>query len=229
MLDAARRLVPGPVRRSMKLSRVKVFERFGSTRYSRPALDGLDEKMLEYLPRSPGVFVELGANDGYSYSNTYFLERMCGWRGVLIEPLPYLHGICQRMRPRSQCFNVACVADESTTSVTIVDADVMSVTLGQQDPERERARINSSTRFDVPATTLSSVLDRANEPDIDFASIDVEGAELAVLDGLDLSRHTPTFLLVETSVPTEVEARLEGRMIPVAQLSHHDFLFRRVP
>jgi len=227
MLAEAKRLVPKSIRRSLKINRARVFERLGSARYSRPALDRLDEKVLAFLPSTPGVFVELGANDGYSYSNTYFLERMCGWRGVLIEPLPALHKICQRVRPRSQCFNLACVADDRTTSVTIADADVMSVTLGQQDPEQERRRILGFARFAVPASTLSAILDQANEPNIDFASVDVEGAELAVLDGLDLTRHTPSILLVETAVPDEVAARLEGWMVPVTQLSHHDYLFKK--
>ena len=35
-----------------------------------------------------GVFVELGAYDGYKYSNTFVLERCFGWRGVLIEANP---------------------------------------------------------------------------------------------------------------------------------------------
>ena len=39
-------------------------------------------------PRRQRTFVELGANDGVTFSNSYLLERCHGWRGVCIEPTP---------------------------------------------------------------------------------------------------------------------------------------------
>ena len=47
-----------------------------------------------HLTRRGGVFVEAGANDGYAQSNTYYFERMRGWSGVLIEPVPELAHHC---------------------------------------------------------------------------------------------------------------------------------------
>lgn len=38
--------------------------------------------------RDPGIFVELGALNGVTFSNTLFFERMFDWRGVLIEAQP---------------------------------------------------------------------------------------------------------------------------------------------
>src|SRR6266516_1818539 len=69
-------------------SRRALFERFGSARYSRVAIHGLDRMLERHLPRRPGTFVEAGAYDGVFQSNTYYLERFWGWSGVLIEPLP---------------------------------------------------------------------------------------------------------------------------------------------
>ena len=34
-----------------------------------------------------GIFVEIGAYDGITYSNTYFFEKNYGWKGVCIEPI----------------------------------------------------------------------------------------------------------------------------------------------
>jgi len=42
--------------------------------------------------RHHGYFIEVGAYDGITLSNTYFLEQM-GWTGLLVEPIPEL---CQR-------------------------------------------------------------------------------------------------------------------------------------
>jgi hypothetical protein len=52
--------------------RRRLFEAAGSVRYSMPAFDGMDVKLQRYLPPS-GTFLEAGANDGYTWSNTYYL------------------------------------------------------------------------------------------------------------------------------------------------------------
>lgn len=184
--------------------------------------------MLDYLPRR-GVFLEIGGNDGYSQSNTYYLERHRGWSGILIEPQPKLHRIARVLRRRSQCFNYACVADESVTEVTLATNtdDLMAVTLGQQANANEAARIRGGRTIRVPATTISNLVDRAGTPPVDFMSVDVEGAELSVLGGLDLARHAPQWLLVETRYPEVVEELLQSHMTRLAQLSHHDYLWTR--
>ena len=41
--------------------------------------------LLEATGGARGVFVEMGALDGFDKSNTYALERCLGWDGVLIE------------------------------------------------------------------------------------------------------------------------------------------------
>src|ERR1700675_2623345 len=58
-----------------------------SDRLSRPALHELDIKLNAVIARDDGFFVEAGANDGYTQSNTYWLERFRGWRGLLVEPI----------------------------------------------------------------------------------------------------------------------------------------------
>ncbi|MGI8984553.1 MAG: FkbM family methyltransferase, partial [Acidimicrobiales bacterium] len=51
-----------------------------------------------------GVFVDVGANDGVSFSNTLLLERERGWRGLCIEPHP--RAFEQLVRNRTcDCFN----------------------------------------------------------------------------------------------------------------------------
>jgi hypothetical protein len=48
--------------------------------------------------------------------------------------------------------------------------------------------------------TLDALLEAEGNPRIDFVSIDVEGAELEVLQGFSLERHRPTLVLVEDGV-----------------------------
>ena len=48
----------------------------------------LDKKLEKYLNYDNGFFIELGANDGKTQSNTLYFERYRNWNGILIEPSP---------------------------------------------------------------------------------------------------------------------------------------------
>jgi hypothetical protein len=61
--------------------------------------------------RTIGYFVEVGANDPKSGSQTWLLERV-GWTGLLIEPLPDKFDILREERPKSQVLQVAVSAPE---------------------------------------------------------------------------------------------------------------------
>jgi FkbM family methyltransferase len=208
----------------IKVARARVFEAFGSRRFNRPALYGLDDKLAPYLTSS-GVFLEIGANDGYSQSNTYRLERDLGWSGILIEPLPRLFRLCSAHRRRSHCFNVACVGPGGPESLEIEDRGLVTHTVEALESQEAREGRDSLVR--VPTATMSSVIHAAGHPRIDFMSIDVEGAELHVLAGLDLEVHCPAVLLVETKDPGAIDRVLAGSMYRAAQLTHHDFLYLR--
>ena len=41
--------------------------------------------------KDSGVFVDIGAHNGISLSNSYFFEKELGWNGVCIEPMPEVY------------------------------------------------------------------------------------------------------------------------------------------
>jgi FkbM family methyltransferase len=228
------------VARAVKRGRRSAFERLGSDRYSHPAYDDLDRKLANYLPERNGTFVEAGAYDGYWSSNTYWFERFRDWSGVLVEPVPEMAEAARRERPRSQVFQCALVApDCGHARVSLLFGGTMSLLLGEANgDEADHARTGAKMegretfRIDVPARTLTAVLDEASITDIDLISLDVEGFEADVLRGLDLRRHAPRFLLVEMLRPEQsrpiIEAILGPRYEHEAQLSSRDHLYRRV-
>lgn len=222
--------VPPGIRRSVKINRARLAERLGSHRYSTPALNQLDRQLADRLPGT-GVFLEVGANDGYSQSNTYYFERVLGWRGILIEPLPSLYRRCRRLRSKSWCVNAACVADDyQGTTVEMVDIDLMSVALGQQSAADESARLafaQDTNAVLVPARRLTEIIESSPFDSVDFMSIDVEGAEINLLRGLDLERLAPRWLLIETATPDHVDEVLSPHLVRTATLSHHDYLYER--
>ena len=208
----------------------------GLKRYSRPALHEIDRKLERYLSLDRGCFVEAGANDGYTQSNTYYLERFRGWHGVLVEPLPALSERCRRERPASKVFCCALVADDYEGSTApMLAANLTSLVRGaQKSPEADEAHCRlgaqiqetAVSEFDVPARTLTSILDEAGAGRIDLLSLDVEGYELQALNGLDIERFRPRYLLVEARFRDEIDRRLNPYYDPIDELSHHDVLYR---
>lgn len=181
--------------RAFRRSRARAFEASGSDRFSAPANDGMDRRLAELLGAG-GFFVEAGANDGFRYSNTYLLERFHRWRGVLVEPIPALYRRCVSVRPEAQVFHAALVARDFTgDTVRIRYGDLMS-RIGGEDADANWGW-ERSYELDVPARTLSAILDWARGPAPDLLSLDVEGYEVEVLAGLDWDRHAPRALLLE--------------------------------
>ncbi|WP_249933174.1 FkbM family methyltransferase [Blastococcus sp. CCUG 61487] len=227
---ALRRATPETLKRELKIARVRLSERIGSTRFSWPALYELDKNLVREAARSPGVFLEVGANDGYNQSNTWYLERHLGWTGVLVEPLPRLAAACRRTRSRSIVFNRALVGPGGPPTIKIIDSNLTSVAEGLQGAAQERRRLQGVKRREVvvPTATMSELIDESGLGRPNLISVDVEGAELAVLSGLDLSRHCPELLLVETDTPDAVLELLTPRMRLRRQMTHHDYLFEAV-
>ena len=218
--------------RAVRRLRRRSFEAIGSDRYSRPEVEGLHR----YLDFRSGFFVEAGANDGFRQSNTYFLERFRGWRGVLIEPIPELYDRCVRERSNSRCFNCALVDPDSAGEPILMRfGDLESHLAGPDDvpADDDIANWGWSRAYDVlvPTRTLNDVLDEAAAPRCDFLSLDLEGHEEQALAGLDLDRHRPRYILVE-AVPAadrlpRLQRMLDGRYALVDQLGTRDFLFGR--
>ena len=76
------------------------------------AAHNMDTKLQKYLNYNFGFFVELGANDGFTESNTLSLEIKRTWRGVLVEPLPSQFISCCYYRGKigNSFFANACVS-----------------------------------------------------------------------------------------------------------------------
>lgn len=199
------------------------------------ALDDLDQKVLRHLPDRPGVFVEAGAHDGLTQSNTAMLEFSFGWSGLLVEPIPELAARCRLNRPGALVEQAALVAaDYGHDSIRMTYCNRSSIVEGGRGSEAgDAAWLEACRRIPdqrhirpyavtVPARTLSSILDDRGISEIDFMSLDLEGYEAAALRGLELERHRPTILLVEISAERqEVERALEPWYDAAAELSDH--------
>jgi FkbM family methyltransferase len=170
--------------------------------------------------KTHGTFVELGAYDGLFQSNTAYLEFERGWTGVLIEPSPDKFQQCVRNRPNSQCFSYACVSFSYPNQT--IQGDFYD------SPMASAYNIRDSNRpmIEVPAKPLGEILSLANlTKSIDLLSIDVEGYELYVLQGLDFSIHRPKYILIELyehSIESVHEYLTVHRYTLIANLSNYN-------
>lgn len=235
-------ILPLRLRQSLKRARRSLCEAVGVLRYSRPALHAIDRQLERHLDFDAGVFIEAGANDGVRQSNTYYFEKIRGWTGLLVEPVPELAAECRRNR-RGPVIEAALAAtDVPGATVDLHVAGLMSTVAGALGDAAATARHLELARVQrdlpeprcvrVPARTLSAVITAAGlARPIDLLSLDVEGAELEALRGLDLARHAPRFICVEAREPAAVAALLGRRYELVTVLSdngnHQDLLFRR--
>jgi len=160
--------------------------------------------------KKEGFFIDVGAFDGVYLSNTYAFEQL-GWSGICIEAFPEYFDLCVKNRPGSQCVQAACLAGgrgpvefrtERGGLFSGVKADegfTASIYRGQNVP------FDGFRTIRVPSASLDELLD-GKTGEIDFVSIDVEGAELEVLKGFDVERYRPRVLVLEANRPEERQA-----------------------
>lgn len=212
----------------------------GVRKNSTFGLNGLDRQLIAHMPSTRGYYIELGANDGVSQSNTLVLEIAYGWSGCLIEPVSSSFKRLEHNRSseRNHLVNAACVSfGYQGDTVSIALSNLMSTPMvASSDIPDVRAHVLGSspdssaqiTFEEVRARTLTSVLAEANAPaEIQLLSLDVEGGELEVLKGIDFSKFKISWMLIESRSPHEISEFLArfGYFLQ-KKLSHHDFLFR---
>lgn len=201
------------------------------------ALDDIDLKLRRHLDFDNGFFIEAGANDGLEFSNTLYFEKYRNWTGLLIEPLPQLAALCAENRPRCIVENCALVsAGYTSPTIEMSYCGQLSLIKGvMNSDEAEQKHIQRACELQnietyavtVAARTLTSVLGSHCIIHVDFLSLDVECYELEVLKGLDFDRYHPSLLLIEAHSREEIDRFLRPHYEPIAELSHHDVLYRR--
>lgn len=152
--------------------------------------------ILDYFKGHKGTFIDVGANDGVTFSNTRTLALL-GWRGILIEPSPKAYAkLSEIYKGRNNGFytyqyalsnkNGGALLYESGPLCTPSDVGLVS-TFHQHEKERFQATVKYEP-IEVKTFTWKTAMNRWMIKEFDFISLDVEGHELEILPDIDLSK-----------------------------------------
>ena len=150
--------------------------------------------------RSRGFFVEAGAWDGITASNTYFFEKELGWEGLLIEPEH--EGYAKIPKYRS-CGLSNALLWESKDKIDYISYSSKGLSgikgLGSivnYFLNIKRGKWNVETRISTP---LQHVLEKNKCPShMELLSLDTEGAEEFILKPFDFNLFSFEAILIET-------------------------------
>lgn len=137
-----------------------------------------------------GYFVEFGAANGVTSSNTYILERYFGWSGILAEPALVYHD--DLFKNRNCHIETNCVwgVTDETLLFKETKIDGLSTIHSFSDLDMHKNSRKEGRTYPVTTISLGDLLEKYNAPDtIDYLSIDTEGSEYEVLRNFDFGKY----------------------------------------
>lgn len=154
-----------------------------------------------FSDKTQGFYVDVGAFQPILYSNTFRFYEL-GWRGINIDARPGSMKAFAEKRPRDINIETAVGTNTSDEIVYFLFEDGAYNTTREEVAERliqnNETRLLEKTK--VRIRTLEEILDEhvPHGQVIDFMSVDVEGADLNVLQSNNWHRYNPSVLLVES-------------------------------
>jgi len=153
-----------------------------------------DLNIIEFFNKTEGLyFLDIGANDGKTFSNTYLLEKKYNWNGICSEPLP------SAFKKLQNCRNVICndsaVFSESNLTLKFSVSNIIS---GITDYIDCHMGVKNKKQIEVKTITLQDLVKKYNSPNIiHYLSLDTEGTELEILKSINLSEYKFLYINVE--------------------------------
>jgi FkbM family methyltransferase len=169
--------------------------------------------ILKYFEGHTGTFLDLGANDGKTLSNTRALAEL-GWCGVLVEPSPIAFPKLKKLyeSEKKGCYYLYnCAIGLSNGTVPLYESgtllktgDTALVSTLVKDETKRFASTVEYTDIECKVYRWKTFLNRLSIKKFEFVSIDVEGLDVAIIQQMDL---TDTKLLcIETNGSKERES-----------------------
>ncbi|XP_047470507.1 uncharacterized protein LOC125026250 [Penaeus chinensis] len=192
-------------------------------------LEQVEEIFSEDL-QYPRLFLEAGAYDGEFLSNTLNFEYEYKWRGILVEANPaFFERLLQKRRKAwaiNACLNTKPYPSREAFMVGAENPENVNSNLnGEVIPELEHHISLGSSRLaqfdnnytqtegktEVQCIPLYTIVRAMGITHIDFLSLDVEGAELGILDTVPWDKLSFKVMAIESRHPSKLIPFLEER------------------
>lgn len=177
----------------------------------------LNKIYLDYFGyKTDGFFVDVGAYDGVTASNTFGLV-VAGWEGISYEAVPDFYRRCAENYigyPKVKCINTV-VGDRSGYVEFTVAGMISTYNEHHLKTEYWGPDYAWGKKVGLPIITLDESLKENNvKPEFDVFSLDVEGAETDVLQHFDIGYWMPKMAIIEAQeLHLAYELRNQARFI----------------
>jgi FkbM family methyltransferase len=147
-----------------------------------------------YNGKKDGFFIEIGANDGITLSNTYLLEKEYNWKGICCEPNPIIFQNLIVNRSKSICCSEAVYNSSDNYIIFKLKNNSLLSGISNHIIETKKFIFNQKTinkLVQVKTISLLDLLNKYNCPSfIEYISIDTEGSELEIIRNFDFNKYT---------------------------------------
>jgi FkbM family methyltransferase len=144
-----------------------------------------------------GIFVDVGSHDGITINNTLYFEKYNNWSGINIEPIKSVYDKLLINRPNSNNINCAvCNSDGETDFLCNTGYTEMISGIKDTFDERHFNRLEMENKFmnsttniiKVNTKKLETIFDENKLTNVNYLSIDVEGAEFEVIKSINFNK-----------------------------------------
>lgn len=189
-----------------------IFEKY-STYYDMPISQiprpQPSDFVIKYFEDKKSLFfVDIGAYDGITWSNSLPLEENYNWSGLCIEANPLAYQKLFKVR-KSKNFNYAISNNDEEEMIYWAISGYCEMLSGFEKfyDKKHIERINKEieefggnvTKIKILSKTLQSILEKEKINKIDYLSIDTEGSELSVLQGINFDLTDITLISCENN------------------------------
>jgi len=161
------------------------------------AMDNEDTAILNYFKdKRNGFYVDVGCYHPIHRNNTYLLHKK-NWSGINIDTSQFSIDLFNHMRPKDLNYN--CAISNKNEIVKLFYQKKLSQLSTTESDQAKTVFQGKIKEKEIQAFTLDEILNRDRFIDfkIDFLDIDVEGADLKVLEGLSFEKFKPELVCVE--------------------------------
>ena len=156
-----------------------------------------DTAVLDYFKdKKNGFYVDVGCHHPTHINNTYLLYKQ-NWGGINIDTSQFSIDLFNYMRPQDLNYN--CAISNRNGVVKLFFQKEFSQLSTIESIQAKNVFQGNIKEKDIQAFTLDEILnrDKYKNTKIDFLNIDVEGADLKVLEGLSFDKFKPELVCIE--------------------------------